>query len=150
MPCCDRIVAFKEAFRVAFAWRSHGLAGQTMGYPAVTSVPLVRTGNVRHRHGVGRYVGNDIGYAFVGDDQEEKAMTRTLTPPPETVAAPDAEERCDRCSAAGKLRVVTAGGGELVFCGHHANKYAEDLAKIAVQFAADPDFEWRGAELTAK
>jgi hypothetical protein len=84
---------------------------------------------------------------FVGDDQRRKAMTPTLTPPPETVAPPAADERCDRCNAAGKLRVMLAGGGELVFCGHHANKYAEDLVKIAVQFAADPDFAWRGAEL---
>jgi hypothetical protein len=90
---------------------------------------------------------NDTGYAFVGDDQEEKAMTPTLTP--ETVAAPTANDQCDRCSAAGKLRIMTAGGGDLVFCGHHANKYAEDLAKIAVQVAADPDFVWRGTELRA-
>jgi hypothetical protein len=95
------------------------------------------------------YVGiNEAGYVFVGDDQEEKAMTPTLTPqPPETVAAPNANELCDRCSAAAKLRIMTAGGGELVFCGHHANKFAEDLAKIAVQVAADPDFVWRGTEL---
>jgi hypothetical protein len=84
---------------------------------------------------------------FIGDDQRRKAMTPTLTPPPETVAAQAADERCDRCSAAGKLRVMLAGGGELVFCGHHANKYAEDLVKIAVQFEADPEFTWRGAEL---
>jgi hypothetical protein len=92
---------------------------------------------------------NDIGFAFVGDDQEEKVMTPTLTPPSETVTVPAADERCDRCSAAGKLRILIAGGGELVFCGHHANKYAEDLAKIAVQVAADPDFEWRGSDLQA-
>jgi hypothetical protein len=92
-------------------------------------------------------VANDIGYAFVGDDQEEEAVTTTLTPAPETVAVPAADERCDRCSAAGKLRITTAGGGELVFCGHHANKYADDLAKIAVQVAADPDFTWRGKAL---
>ncbi len=36
-----------------------------------------------------------------------------------------------------------------MFCGHHANKYADDLVKITVQFAADPDFEWRGADLMA-
>ena len=35
---------------------------------------------------------------------------------------------------------MIVGGGELVFCGHHANKYAEDLAKIAVQVASDPEF----------
>jgi len=85
---------------------------------------------------------------FIGDDQRRKAMTPTLTPP-ETVGAITADERCDRCNAAGKLRVTLAGGSELVFCGHHANKYAEDLVKIAVQFKADPEFTWRGAELMA-
>ncbi|HKT02192.1 MAG TPA: hypothetical protein VJT31_21910 [Rugosimonospora sp.] len=76
-------------------------------------------------------------------------MTPTLTPPPDTVAVPGADERCDRCNAAGKLRVTIAGGGELVFCGHHANKYAEKLVKIAVQVAAAPDFVWRGNDLRA-
>jgi len=76
-------------------------------------------------------------------------MTPTLTPPPETVAGLGAEERCDRCSAAAKLRVMIAGGGELVFCGHHANKYAEKLVKIAVEVAVAPEFDWRGKELMA-
>jgi hypothetical protein len=79
---------------------------------------------------------------------EEKAMTPTITPPPEAAAPPAAEERCDRCPAAGKLRLVLAGGGDLVFCGHHANKYAPDLVKIAVEVVAAPDFTWRGTELT--
>jgi hypothetical protein len=74
-------------------------------------------------------------------------MTPTLTPPSEMVA-PGAEERCDRCSAAGKLRVMIAGGGQLIFCGHHANMYADRLAKIAVQVAVAPDFTWRGSELS--
>ena len=74
-------------------------------------------------------------------------MTPTLTPPPETTAPPAADERCDRCNAAGKLRVRLAEGGELVFCGHHANRYAEDLVKIAVQYNADPEFVWRGADM---
>ncbi len=73
-------------------------------------------------------------------------MTPTLTPPPETVA-PAADERCDRCNAAGRLRIRVAEGGELVFCGHHANKYAEQLIKIAVEVAVDPEFSWRGATL---
>jgi hypothetical protein len=78
---------------------------------------------------------------------EEEAMTPTLTPPPEAAALPAAEERCDRCTAAGKLRIVLAGGGELVFCGHHANKYAPELVKIAVQVVQAPDFVWRGNDL---
>ena len=74
-------------------------------------------------------------------------MTPTLTPPAGTVAGPAADERCDRCNAAGKLRLTLAGGSELVFCGHHANRYAEDLVKITVQYVADPDFSWRGADM---
>jgi hypothetical protein len=83
---------------------------------------------------------------FVGDDQRRKAMTPTLTPPPDLVA-PAADERCDRCNASGKLRIRVAEGGELVFCGHHANKYAEKLAQIAVEVAVAPEFSWRGSEL---
>jgi hypothetical protein len=79
---------------------------------------------------------------------EEEAVTPTLTPPPEAAAPPAADERCDRCGAAAKLRIVLAGGGELVFCGHHANKYAPELVKIAVEVVAAPDFTWRGSDLT--
>lgn len=93
-------------------------------------------------------MGNEFGYTFAGDYQEEKVMTPTLTPPPDTVAVPGTEERCDRCNAAGKLRVLIAGGGQLVFCGHHANKYAERLVKIAVEVAVAPDFSWRGSDLS--
>lgn len=73
-------------------------------------------------------------------------MTTTLTPP-RTATPPSADDRCDRCNAAGKLRITIAGEGELVFCGHHANRYAEDLAKITVAYATQPDFHWRGADL---
>ena len=66
-------------------------------------------------------------------------MTPTLSPPPET-AAPPAGERCDRCGAAAKVRAVLPGGGDLVFCGHHANQYAAELEKVAVAVAsADHD-----------
>ena len=81
---------------------------------------------------------------------EEEAVTPTLTPPPEAAALPAANERCDRCTAAGKLRIVLAGGGELVFCGHHANKYARQLVNIAVDFSTDPEFTWAGADLMSE
>ncbi len=76
-------------------------------------------------------------------------MTPTLTPPTAATAPPSAEERCDRCNAAGKVRIVLAGGGELVFCGHHANKLAPELVKVAVDVVAAPDFHWRGTDLIA-
>jgi hypothetical protein len=77
-------------------------------------------------------------------------MTPTLTPPSETAVPPAAGEQCDRCSAAAKLRVIVAGGGDLVFCGHHANKYAENLVKIAIEVSVDPEFTWRGTQLMTK
>jgi hypothetical protein len=60
-----------------------------------------------------------------------------------------ADERCDRCNAAGKLRIRVAEGGDLVFCGHHANTYAEQLVKVAMEIWADPEFAWWGADLEA-
>jgi hypothetical protein len=90
------------------------------------------------------------GPISIGDDQRRQGMTATLTPPPPTATETAADERCDRCNAAGKLRIVLAGGGQLVFCGHHANKYADDLVKITVDYTVEPDFTWRGSELIAK
>jgi hypothetical protein len=65
-------------------------------------------------------------------------MTPTLTPPPDT-EAPSSGERCDRCGAAAKVRAILPGGGDLVFCGHHGNKYAKDLEKMAVQILRSED-----------
>lgn len=79
---------------------------------------------------------------------KEEAMTPTLTPPTAVWSA--AGERCDRCSAGAKLRVVLAGGGDLLFCGHHANKYAKHLVNIAVDFSTDPEFTWAGADLMSE
>jgi len=64
-------------------------------------------------------------------------MTPTLTPPG-TTAIP-AGERCDRCGAAAKVRAVLPGGGDLVFCGHHAHHYAEELAKVAVSIVREDE-----------
>ncbi len=65
-------------------------------------------------------------------------MTPTLTPPPET-AAPSAGERCDRCGAAARVRAVLSGGGELVFCGHHAKQYATKLEKVAIIYRSEDE-----------
>ncbi|GAA2123455.1 hypothetical protein J2S68_003638 [Glycomyces algeriensis] len=45
--------------------------------------------------------------------------------------------------------MTLAEGGDLVFCGHHANQFAEKLVPIAIDFTADPEFEWRGTDLMA-
>jgi hypothetical protein len=43
-----------------------------------------------------------------------------------------AVDRCDRCGAQAYLRVELAGGGELLFCAHHAREHGERLREIAV------------------
>jgi hypothetical protein len=58
-------------------------------------------------------------------------MTGTLTSlsdRPELTAA----DRCDRCGAQAYVRVVLAGGGELLFCRHHYSEHESSLAKVAI------------------
>lgn len=43
-----------------------------------------------------------------------------------------AEDRCDKCSAAAKV-VATFLNGELMFCGHHANKNKEVLLEKSIE-----------------
>lgn len=54
-------------------------------------------------------------------------MTGTLTTPATLTAA----DRCDRCGAAASVRAVLPSGGELLFCGHHANEHAARLEQMA-------------------
>jgi hypothetical protein len=53
-------------------------------------------------------------------------------------------ERCDRCGAAAKLTVTLRSGGGLAFCGHHANRYAEPIARLAARLTLLAGFAWRG------
>jgi hypothetical protein len=53
-------------------------------------------------------------------------MTETLTREALTAA-----DRCDRCGAAAVVRALLPTGGELLFCGHHANKHSERLGELA-------------------
>ena len=62
-------------------------------------------------------------------------MTGTATP-----AAPSssltAADRCDRCNAQARVRVVLA-NGELLFCGHHAKAFEPTLRTQAVDWQVD-------------
>jgi hypothetical protein len=49
----------------------------------------------------------------------------------------NANDRCDRCSAAAKVRAILL-NGELLFCGHHAKEYAAKIKEVAVT-VEDPD-----------
>ncbi len=52
-----------------------------------------------------------------------------------TATAPSAPltavDRCDRCGAQAYLRVQLKGGGELLFCAHHAREHGEKLREVA-------------------
>ncbi|MBA0125714.1 hypothetical protein SAMN06265360_10995 [Haloechinothrix alba] len=61
-------------------------------------------------------------------------MTTTLTRPELTAA-----DRCDRCSAAAKIRAVLPAGGELLFCGHHAREHKAKLAELDAEIQQDDD-----------
>ena len=62
-------------------------------------------------------------------------MTGTLASP----MALTAEDRCDRCGAAARVRAVLPGGGELLFCGHHAKEHAARLESMAATLHHAPE-----------
>ncbi len=68
-------------------------------------------------------------------------MTTLLSP---VITTGPMTERCDRCNAAARLEVTLANGGELAFCGHHANQHHEDIARIAGRIVLEDGFEWAG------
>jgi hypothetical protein len=54
-----------------------------------------------------------------------------VTPPaPATLTSAD---RCDRCGAQARVRVVLA-SGDLLFCAHHAKAYESKLRDTAVEW----------------
>jgi hypothetical protein len=69
-------------------------------------------------------------------------MTTLLSP--EITTAASLTDRCDRCSAAAKLEVTLASGGDLAFCGHHANRHAEDILRVAQRVVLEEGFVWAG------
>lgn len=60
-----------------------------------------------------------------------EGVTGTVTPPaPATLTSAD---RCDRCGAQARVRVVLA-SGDLLFCAHHAKAYESKLRDTAVEW----------------
>jgi hypothetical protein len=61
-----------------------------------------------------------------------------------TATAPSATpltavDRCDRCGAQAYLRVSLQGGGELLFCAHHAREHGDKLREIAAYVHDETD-----------
>ena len=66
----------------------------------------------------------------------------TLMSTPQIVTVESLAERCDSCGAAARIEVSLSSGGGLAFCGHHANRHAGGLAKLASRITAEDGFEW--------
>jgi hypothetical protein len=71
-------------------------------------------------------------------------MTPTLSAARRVDAAPSLDDRCDRCGASAKLRFELTAGGTLSLCGHHANRYFEEIIRTAAQVVVEDGFNWRG------
>lgn len=65
------------------------------------------------------------------------AVTTPTITTAETGAPLTAADRCDRCGARASVRVVLPGGGDLVFCGHHARAYDAKLKEMAAEIIGD-------------
>lgn len=68
----------------------------------------------------------------------------TLLPSSQVDTVTSLTDRCDGCGAAAKLGVTLAAGGELAFCGHHANRMAGEIVRIAARIRVEDGFEWAG------
>lgn len=71
-------------------------------------------------------------------------MTGMLLSQPAVRVTDVVDESCDRCGAPAKLRAHFPAGGDLTFCGHHANRYADRIAESADIVLVEPHFAWRG------
>jgi hypothetical protein len=68
----------------------------------------------------------------------------TLLSPSQIDTVAELTDRCDACGAAAKLVVTLTTGGQLAFCGHHANRMAETIAATAARINVEEGFEWTG------
>ena len=72
-------------------------------------------------------------------------MKQIVVTEPTVTAATGPSGRCDRCGAAGKVRAFLPNGGDLAFCGHHANLYAETIRTSADRIVIESGFGWHGS-----
>lgn len=57
-------------------------------------------------------------------------MSTVVTTTRDVYAPLTAADRCDRCSAAAKVRATLPSGGELLFCRHHFTEHEARLAEM--------------------
>lgn len=71
-------------------------------------------------------------------------MMPTLQSPSQVDTVSSLPDRCDGCGAAAKLGVALITGGQLAFCGHHANRMAGTIAQAAARIVVEEGFDWAG------
>lgn len=72
-------------------------------------------------------------------------MGRVLVPsPPQIQVVAAIAASCDSCGADARLVLRLHSGGELSFCGHHANQHAGQILRLARMVRRERDFPWRG------
>jgi hypothetical protein len=71
-------------------------------------------------------------------------MYQAVISRPATHVAPELTDHCDRCGAPAKISVTLTAGGDLAFCGHHANRYVEMILELADNVVVEAGFPWRG------
>jgi hypothetical protein len=72
-------------------------------------------------------------------------MTFTAQSPSPVATVEFLAERCDGCGAAAKVGFELATGGSLALCGHHANRMADEIARVALRIDVEEGFDWAGA-----
>ncbi|MEV1288109.1 hypothetical protein [Micromonospora sp. NPDC049679] len=72
-------------------------------------------------------------------------MRPVLVPSPQVEVVPSVQDQCDGCGAAARLGLRLANGGELTFCGHHANRHADRIVRTARLIILEDGFDWTGA-----
>ena len=71
-------------------------------------------------------------------------MTPTAMSPISVETVPALTERCDGCGAAAKLDFELTSGGHLALCGHHANRLADGISRVALRVTVEAGFAWAG------
>ena len=61
------------------------------------------------------------------------SVNATVTPAAPTPTTLNTSDRCDRCGAQARVRVVLV-SGDLLFCAHHAKAYENKLRATAVEY----------------
>jgi hypothetical protein len=71
-------------------------------------------------------------------------MTHTALPP-RLSATQSLPDHCDRCGAPARLLLTLSGGGDLSFCGHHANEHSARIVDLAGCVLVEEGFAWKGS-----